>query len=190
MVDSIHPRFPPLHPNIYVGAASFERQLAFEYSEKLRDVGARITYAWWETREKFPNDRELSLEDARRFTDRNIYGISSAWKVWLLFPEQPEHMRATGQSIISRGLCGEAGMCIGLGRPFIVSGPWQDFMFASHAEQHFVTHDEALKYLANEIHPVERDIRVQAACDQVTDDTIAVAVALDTAIRSTPSRSR
>jgi hypothetical protein len=153
-------RFPPLHPNVYVGASSTERKLAFEYAEKLRAAGARITYAWWETIAKvYPTlpeneksrDAELSLDDARRYTERNVFGISQAWRVWLMFPEP---------MIVSRGLCVEAGICIGMGRKFIVSGPWQDFMFASHAEKHFATHDEALTYLVGEIDPVRREEKI------------------------------
>ena len=150
-------RLPALFPGVYVGASSTERELAFQYAEKLRDAGARITYAWWETRQKFQNDAALSLENARGFTERNVFGIAEAWRVWLLFPEQPAHMKAIEQPIISRGLCGETGICIGMGRKFIVSGPWKDFMFASHAEKHFETHDSALSYLVGEINPVRRE---------------------------------
>jgi hypothetical protein len=151
-VGSIHSRFPPLYPSVYVGAASQERRLASEYAEKLRDAGARITYAWWETMNgEKRQDGELPVEDARRYTERNVFGIANAWRVWLLFPELP---------IISRGLCGEVGMCIGMGRKFIVSGPWQDYMFASHAEKHFATHDEALAYLIGEINPARREERM------------------------------
>src|SRR5260370_11296873 len=109
-------RLPALFPGVYVGASSTERELACQYAEKLRDAGDRITYAWWETRQKFQNDAALSLENARGFTERNVFGIAEAWRVWLLFPEQPAHMKAIEQPIISRGLCGETGICIRMGR--------------------------------------------------------------------------
>src|SRR5260370_3486143 len=144
-------RLPAILPGVYVGASSTERELAFQYAEKLRDAGARITYAWWETRQKFQNDSALSLENARGFTERNAFGIAEAWRVWLLFPQLP---------VISRGLCGETGICIGMGRKLIVSRPWKDFMFPSQAEKHFETHDSALEYLIGEINPVRREERI------------------------------
>jgi hypothetical protein len=184
-------RFPPLHPNVYVGASSTERKLAFEYAEKLRAAGGRITYAWWENVAKvFPtlpeneksSDAELSLDEARSFTDRNVFGISEAWRVWLLFSEAPT---------VSRGLCAEAGICIGMGRKFVVSGPWQDFMFASHAEKHFAEHDEALAYFVGEIDPVRREERVveemEASLSRLHKDSIqadGIRADLDDAIRA------
>src|SRR5260370_1032609 len=83
-------RLPALFPGVYVGASSTERELAFQYAEKLRDAGARITYARWETRQKFQNDAALSLENPPGITARHVFRIPEAVRVWLLLPGRRE----------------------------------------------------------------------------------------------------
>lgn len=128
---------------IYVAGASKEVDMVYSYVQRLQLAGFTITHDWCAQVKANPADVNIDPETRAWHAERDLGGVGTAWRFWLITPE--------GQSV---GAWVELGYALGLMRPLsriVVSGPWRSIF--TDIVKRYETHEEAFASLVADLKP-------------------------------------